>query len=276
MWSYLGVFATAAAIIYGVRRLLTRGNWKPSGKGVWFRSLTVLGDADKTAETLKAWGVSWALLIGDAWGPQVNDYHPGKIEDYAAAMKRAGIQVFLWTFPEPDEPWFKELVPHYIRLARRIGAKAIVVNAEKPFYSQSKSGVAKRLVKSLQDGGLKVILSSYPVTSSHPQFPWGGFSEADGGIPMIYDMNNNAGPNLGERSVKSWSRMYGAKNVWPVVGMSSGKGQTIEEEMELAESIPLTGGAISAWDAYWLSKRSDRRAWWASWNPFGADIERWS
>ena len=226
----------------------------PRGKGLFVRSTAHAGTPAALISFCQDLGVSWVML------PVVWQYvtksdvrYDADVDAYASALKKAGIRVWVWGWPEPAKvAAFADLM---LETRARIGADGIVVNAEKPFYGEpaAASELASRLA------GVSWGLSSYGAPYFHKSFPWAEFASTTSlGMPQIYDTQHTLGADYPQKSVDAW-RALGFSQIAPTWGASSA--HTPAQMLDIAARTLDQGGIMAAswWDFYHLKQSAGRR-----------------
>lgn len=229
------------------------GGRAPRGKGLFLRSTGHAGSPDALIARCREMGVTWVMLPVIWQKTTAADIrYDGKIDQYAAALKAAGITVWIWGWPEPSKhAAFSSLM---LATRARIGAAGICINAEKPWFGHNAE--AAELAAAMR--GQNWALSSYGGAYNFPSFPWAEFSSAPIGMPQIYDTKHNLGDGYPAKSVKKW-RELGFKTIAPTLGASSAHSPA--QIVDIAERTIAVGGigALSWWDFYHLNQSSGRR-----------------
>lgn len=219
----------------------------PKGKGIFVRSL--IGDTPTPAsmvERVRDLGLQWVALIGESKSGQVSTHYPERLPAYVSALKSAGIKVWLWGWPFPED--VDGFASEMGQLARDLDVSGVIVNAEKPFYHHRHAAAARRLMTQLkkQSGGRPVGLTSYGGgPPHHPRFPWAAFAEtSDFGMPQIYDTKHRLPREYPTQSMESWKRA-GFGPLVPIWGASNR--HTPEQMADIAARTPITNGGTSWW-----------------------------
>lgn len=250
--------AFAAGVTYAALRTTT-----PRGKGVYVRSVAHADSPQHMVDLCRAMGLKWAALLYAWQKPDRKTifYYLDRLPSYADALKSAGIDVWLWAWPEPGQGL--ELARVYYSLARRCHSQGLILNPEKPFYGKS-NALARQVMRDCRLTGAKIGVTTYgggPV--NHPGFPWQGFSSADFGAPQFYDTSHKYDETHVARWIRSWID-GGFRTLAPIWGASSAhtpEQMRIEAAQTLAAArtvgIPIR--AASWWDFYHLEKSEKRR-----------------
>ncbi len=171
-----GAVGVGAAVAWAVGLFRPKA---PKGKGAFVRSL--IADTPTPAsmvERVRDLDLQWVALIGESKSGQVSTYYPERLPAYVAALKSAGIQVWLWGWPFPVD--VDTFASELGGLAKDLGVAGVIVNAEKPFYHPRHADAGRRLMTQLKkkSGGRAVGFTSYGAGPPwHPKFPWAAFSE---------------------------------------------------------------------------------------------------
>lgn len=248
------VLAVAGALL-GAGLLALGGAWllrpkAPRGKGVFVRSLVSCSGFCKTPEgmaaKLKSLGISWVALIGEDESGQVSTMYPELLPEYVRALKRAGLQVWLWGWPFPGQ--VDAFASKVGGLARELDVAGVIVNAEKPFYHSRHAAAARDLMQKTKaaSGGKPIGLTSYGGgPPHHPRFPWAAFAEtSDFGIPQIYDTLHRLPSDYPSDSVAAWKRA-GFRTVVPIWGASGA--HTPAQMLDIASRTPITDKGAGWW-----------------------------
>lgn len=227
---------------------------RPFGKGVFVRSTGHAGSPEALVSWCQDLSISWVMLpVVWQYTSKSDVRYDGDIDAYASALRKAGIRVWVWGWPEPAKlNAFADLM---LETRARVGADGIVVNAEKPFYGEPAAATA--LAQRLK--GVTWALSSYGAPYFHSSFPWAEFSSTTSlGMPQIYDTKHNLGSDYPEKSVKAW-RAAGFSRVAPTWGASSA--HTPAQMLDIASRTLDQGGIVAAswWDFYHLKQSAGRR-----------------
>lgn len=226
----------------------------PRGKGIFVRSTYHVSGPAELIAFCDDLGLSWVILpVVWQYTNKSNIRYDQQLEDFSSALRKAGIEVWVWGWPEPtkrDE--FAELM---IDARRRASARGIVVNAEETFYGEPQA--ALELARSLR--GQTWALSSYGAPWFHGPFPFSEFATTTNlGMPQIYDTQHTLGDDYPSKSVAAW-RDLGFSSVTPTWGASTY--HTADQMRDIASRTLAVGGIQGAswWDLYHLLQSSSRR-----------------
>ena len=246
--------AAMLALIFGGGGGGGGGGGAPRGKGLFLRSTGHAGTPGFLIDRCREMGIRWVMLPVIWQKVTESDIrYDGKIDEYAAALKDAGITVWIWGWPVPEKhAQFSSLM---LATRARIGAAGICINAEKPWFGRNAE--AADLAAAMR--GQMWALSSYGGAYNFLQFPWAEFSAAPVGMPQIYDTKHNLGDGYPAKSVKKW-RSLGFKTIAPTLGASSAHSPA--QMIDIAGRTLAVGGigALSWWDFYHLNQNAGRRS----------------
>jgi len=247
-------FMAALAGIFGLATIAKSGRARPYGKGIFVRATSHAGTPDALVAFCADLGLSWVMLpVVWQYTSKSDVRYDGDIDQYAAALRKAGIRVWVWGWPEPKKvDAFASLM---LETKSRIGADGIVVNAEKPFYGEP--AAAAQLAARLK--GTLWGLSSYGAPYFHKSFPWAEFSSTTNlGMPQIYDTKHNLGADYPVNAVKAW-KDAGFSEIAPTWGASSAHSPA--QMLDIAGRTLAAGDILAAswWDFYHLRNSSGRR-----------------
>ena len=207
-------------------------------------------------EMVRNLGLAW-VAIGYAWqnaDGSTKRFAINEIPAYAAALRRAGIKVWLWAWPEPGRA--TELADGYRELARRAKIEGLILDPEKPYQGVSVERAREdmEIWKRLR---VPIGVTTYGAPPSwHPRFPWGAFVSADFGLPQLYDTKHKWGAEHQRRTFDGW-RELGITVLVPIWGASNAHspGQMREE----IRQTPREYKGAAWWDFYWLQQSAARR-----------------
>jgi hypothetical protein len=179
----------------------------PAGLGVYCRALkeSVFGSPGEAAEKARRYGVKWVALLG-CWqhdegphkgkstGPQVG------LRQYAEAFRLHDIQVWVWGYPVAGLE--HEFVDRMAQAAAQAEASGWLLDPEVSY--KGREPAARRLVELTLDAldestGLGV--TSYPVPTFHPTWPWEAFGGVGFGSPQTYHVSEE----LVARAHREWT-----------------------------------------------------------------------
>lgn len=226
----------------------------PKGKGVFLRAYSHAETPEKLVALLKKMGMTFVFLPITWQRPGGNhrDYTKGEAA-YVEALKKAGIEIWVWGWPEPA--YAQDFVDVMMAAKDRTGARGIVVNAEKPFYGEDDA--ARYLASALRTETW--ALSSYGGgPRNHPGFPWEQFLDFGPviGMPQLYATPGKFGEGYYQRGVDDWAQV-GYSDITPT--LSATDNHTPQQMAREAYLTGLTGvQGVSYWDYYW-AELSDKR-----------------
>jgi hypothetical protein len=248
--------AAVAGVIASRRRF-------PRGKGIFVRSVKHASSAAQMAADCKRMGLAW-VTIAILWQKSdggTNFYHLDKIPDYAQQLRREGIKVWLWAWPEPGRA--EQIVSTYRKVASKVKVEGLILNPEQPYQGTSED-VAARDVAVLQGLGVPLGLCTYGAPPSwHPRFPWRAWAQCDFGMPELYDTSHKWDERHQAATAKGWLRL-GMRYLVPVWGASDGHTAT-QMQVEIAQTIAgfADAGAdfkaAAWWDYYWTERSQSRQ-----------------
>lgn len=224
----------------------------PRGKGIFVRTIRHGGGSPEAfAKRLQFLGLRWVAILAVWQKTEPNrdkTYDNDEIPAYAAAARSVGVDVWIWGWPVPDPARHEFFIATMQNTAINAGARGLIVNAEKPWYSLSHEYHARLLMWELRQGGFPLGFTSYGGgPPHHPGFPWAAFAEfSDFGIPQLY---SDLGPDYPPRAMDSW-RAAGFARLSPLLGASNRHSPA--EMVKLAGWTPTPQHSISWWDFYWL------------------------
>lgn len=238
---------------------------QPVGKGVYVRSSGakhIGGSPDVAVARLRWLGCQWAALslVWQKSDGTTKRYFVGDtLTRYAAALASAGIQVWVWGWPEAKRV---QAFADEVRSALAVpGVRGVIVNAEKPMYrayseTEWLCTELRRQCDTTQKALGVVTYGGGP--AFHPAFPWQQWAQVcDFGQPEIYDMDNSLGLSYPARAVESYLRV-GFRHVVPLWGASNL--HTPEQMRLIINRTPIVDAAAGWWDLYWLMKSKARCA----------------
>ena len=255
-WQAFAGGALLGGAVLGVVALTSRSRPRPfpRGKGVFVRSL--INDTPTPASMVAVaedLGLQWVALAGEDRSNQVASIYRDRLPAYVAALQRAGVQVWLWGWPQsPDDAEVDWFVQQLGGLAEQLDVAGVIVNAERPFYNVGRSkpdpvdvAAAERLVAGLQKYGKPIGLTSYGSGPPwHPAFAWQGFEGVDFGVPQIYDSKHRLPRDFPTVAVRNWQAAGFARNV-PLLGASFN--HTAEQMVDMLARVPVPDGALGWW-----------------------------
>lgn len=232
----------------------------PLGKGIFVQSVegaTGEGTAQALANRAVSLKLSWVTLLV-IWQHSDRDRIYKLVEEASAACRAAGIEVWLWGWPERKPARRTVFIDTMRRMLEQTKARGIMINAERPYYGYAKEAAA--LASELRNAfgsQISIGLSSYGLPDFHPRFPWSAFAPiCDFGMPQIYDSDHNDGPKYPQRCITSWTKK-GYKQLVPTWGAS--KAHTSAQMREFIERTPKQPGCCW-WDMNWLRTSTLRAA----------------
>lgn len=244
---------------------LPNASLQPVGKGVYVRGVGakhIGGSPDVAIARLRWLGCQWvalALVWQKSDGTTKRYFVGSTLTKYAEALHNAGIQVWLWGWPD------KARVAAFAdecRAALDVPAvRGIIVNAEQPMYrAHAETEWLASELRSQCDRTMKALgLVSYGGGPAfHPAFPWQPWARAcDFGQPEIYDMNNSLGLAYPAQAVEGYLGA-GFRHVVPLWGASNK--HTPEQMASIINRTPIVDAAAGWWDLYWLMLSKKRSA----------------
>lgn len=235
----------------------------PTGKGVFVRSVKHAPSPAAMVADCKAWGLKW-VTIQSIWqlsAGKTKRHHLDLIPSYARALERAGIRVWIWSWPVPGRA--HEIAEVYQGLARRAKLRGLILDPEKPYQAKGKEHVGSmEAIASLDVSMLELLdvplgCTTYGAPPSwHPRFPWSAWSRVTFGMPQLYDTYHRWGAEHQRRTFSAW-RNRGFTTLVPIWGASDAHSPAQMTE-EINQTPPTFRGA-AWWDYYWL-RQSKRRA----------------
>lgn len=235
----------------------------PTGKGVFVRDVTHAKAPAEMVADCRAWGLKW-VAIQSIWqlpGGKTKRHHLSQIPAYAKALNRAGIKVWIWSWPVPGRA--HEIAEVYQALARKCKLQGLILDPEQPYQAANKRLLGSmEAVASLDVSMLRLLDVTLGCTTYgappkwHPRFPWVSWSRCDFGMPQLYDTKHKYTAKHQRATFEGW-RAIGFDTLSPIWGASQAHspGQMIEE----IRQTPPGFRSASWWDYYWL-KKSKRRA----------------
>jgi len=228
----------------------------PKGKGVFLRTYNHADSPEAMVSLLKSMGMRFIFL------PVVWQKSDGKHrnftkdqERFAAALKKANIERWVWGWPEPA--YAQEFVDAMMAAKDATGARGIVVDAEGPFYGEDD---AARYVASALRTELWALSSYGGGPRNHPGFPWEAFLDFGPviGMPQLYATPGKYGEKYYARGVEDWAQI-GYSDITPTLsGTDKHSPESMAREAWLTAQTGV--GGISYWDYLWLSYSPARRA----------------
>ena len=222
----------------------------PAGPGIIQYDWRRTGGPARWAERIRSWGSTWVRVQTTR---QRSDGSIIRIPmepalEHVAAAREAGLGVTTWGWPDPSDP--ERYAAAAGEAAAELGATAHVINAERPWHGASGRPLAWRraraesMVESLRQamGQRSIGMSSYPAPASHPNFPWGEFTELDFGCPMVYSVRFTPADVL--RFCRAYSAMYPG-GVYPIAAASTRYRPS--EIRDAARRIPAGLGTLQWW-----------------------------
>lgn len=254
----LGLGVLGGAIIVGgfvgyVLRRLIRGRKELRGKGAFMRSLVGPGSPAELVETLEELDLSWVLLAGEEESGQVSTIYRDRLPAYVEALDDAGITAWLWGWPmTPGRE-----ADRMIELAGELGVGGVVYDLEGQVYARKYAEPIADMLRKTREAGLAVGVTTYPIRSFHPGFPWSAFERVglDVGMPQAYDSKHKWGPDFQRSAVEDWSAF--SRQVVPIIG--AGPDQTAADMAR--ESAPVVGmRAVGFWTLDHILRSPAKRA----------------
>ena len=238
---------------------------QPVGKGVYVRAVGSkhIGGSPEVAIARLRWlGCQWAALalVWQKSDGTTKRYFVGAtLAKYAEALHNAGIQVWLWGWPDKNRV---AAFADECRAALEVPAvRGIIVNAEQPMYrAHTETQWLATELRRQCDARMKALgLVSYGGGPAfHPAFPWEPWAQTcDFGQPEIYDMNNSLGLSYPAQAVEGWLRA-GFRHIVPLWGASNK--HTPAQMTSIINRTPIVDAAAGWWDLYWLMKSKARAA----------------
>jgi len=239
--------------------------YHPTGKGVYIRKLKKLGTPEQLVKQALDVGLSF-VVIGSVW--QHNWGVPFRtrrfnsrqdLERYSKAFQDAGIEVWVWGYPQPGlEEQFVEAITADALWANAVG---ILIDPEKPFRKKRhRAGVLIAHIRpKLQDLGLAFGVTSYGSAFYFKDFPYKEFAAIEGtyGSPQVYDNKNNLPTTHTMRSFNS----YMDAGYSCIVMSSPGYRKTSSQLKRLLSFHPAGVKGVIFWDWANLRLRKNRHLW---------------
>ena len=252
-----------AATTLAIAGVAVTAHAAPRGKGVFVRDVKHAKTPAEMVADCKAWGLKW-VTIQSIWqlpGGKTKRHHLSLIPSYAKALNRAGIKVWIWSWPVPGRA--HEIAEVYQQLARRSRLQGLILDPESPYQAKSKKLLGNmEAVASLDVSMLELLDVPLGVTTYgappkwHPRFPWIAWSRCNFGMPQLYDTKHKFSAAHQRATFNGW-RAIGLKTLSPIWGASQAHSP---EQMAIEiNQTPEEFKSASWWDYYWL-KKSKRRA----------------
>lgn len=230
----------------------------PQGKGMFIRALSQAGTPAQACSTARWAGIRW-VAIQRCWQystKSTQTINGRSLEHYAEALRKAGLEVWLWGFGAPGK--HEEFVDLLVTSARQCEARGVILDAEKPFYARRHADAARAFMDALlataHGHGLAVGFTSYGSPAAHPKFPWKSFVGADFGVPQIYEGKGKQRADYPKRAVEQWRRL-GFPAILPA---SAAYRHGAAAMRDLLARTPVPDGGIVWWDWHNCSQSTER------------------
>ena len=259
-----GLLIGGAAL--GTAYLLRRRPAVPQGKGVFVRSL--IADTP-TPESMVAVArdldLGWVALAGDDTSNQVSTIYEDRLPAYVSALQNAGVQVFLWGWPDnATDGEIEQISAQLGTLGQELDVDGLIINPERPFHSLKSrpdpylAAQARKMMKKLRAYGLPIGMTSYGSGPPwHPGFPWEAFADIDFGMPQIYDSKHRLPPEYPTIGVRNWQNA-GLVPIIPLLGASN---RHLPAQMrDIADRTPTPADAVGWWTLDHALKSKGRTA----------------
>lgn len=227
----------------------------PKGKGVFLRAYSHADSPEAMVALLKSMGMRFVFLpvTWQKANGKHRNFTDGQ-EKFAAALQKAGIERWVWGWPEPA--YAQQFVDDMMAAKDAVGARGIVVDAEGPMYNEDDA--ARYIASALRTETW--ALSSYGGgPRNHPGFPWEAFLDFGPviGMPQLYALPSKFGEGYYARGVEDWAQI-GYSDITPT--LSATDRHSPESMLREAWLTQQTGvGGLSYWDYYWLELSAARR-----------------
>ncbi|MCA9716925.1 MAG: hypothetical protein KC468_19790 [Myxococcales bacterium] len=230
----------------------------PTGKGVFIRDVKHAGN---TPADLVAWVAKLRLdfvILQALWQNEHTDTSSYKqLPDHVRALQANGTRVWLFGWVRSEEQRRDYFARFMGAAATKLNADGYIINAEAPYYGQSKFSAARDLIERCRRSYPgRIGFTSYGGGyAMHPSFPWANFSTLDFGMPQIYDTHHRLGKDYPTRAMEQWAKLYGADNIIPIWGASNA--HTPQQMIDIISRTPFAPGC-AWWDFYWLTMNAKR------------------
>lgn len=240
------------------------------GRGVYIRRLDprVHGTPDQAAAKAKRYGVNNVFILA-VW----QDIHEGarrtivmnsdRAAAYAAAFREEGIRVWVWGYPRAGGE--TAFVAGMKRISALVKADGWLLDPEVEYkfdkrsrtraYMQAKASKLMRLTAAALTPDQGLAVTSYPLPSGHPTFPWEeflGHPRVDVVSPQIYTLSKDGA----ERAIGQY-RQLAPKAALVVSSPAYGKRSGFFGLKKYFAEIPADVDGVCMWS--W--RQMNRREW---------------
>ena len=246
----LAVLLGAAAVSRGPKLVELGGGKIPKGKGVWVHSVKHASSPEVMVEAMKSVGADYAI-IATVWqkanGEELR-YALDEIPAYAEALRKAGIDVWLWGWPDSEKSRMDSFIARVSDVWKKSKASGFVLDMEDQWLSKKYDPNARYIIKELQKVGPVGVTTYGGGPANVKSFPWKAVAEeSDFGMPQIYTELSKYGVGYPGRAVKRYEEA-GFKGVIPV--LSASPGRDVNYMKQYQKHTPLPEGSVSYWHYY--------------------------
>lgn len=185
----------------------------PTGIGMYIMDLSRkhTGTPAQAAKRAADAGLGFVAILG-CWQEKSPSglANASDLDDYGAAFREADVDVFVWGYPWGSPECIDRFVPTMRKAADMAGARGIILDPELGFKADRAKYMPmllQRTVDSL-DESLGLGITSYGLTSAHPDFPWSIAGGYGFGSPQLYSVPIE----VARAAIKQW-RMRGWETI---------------------------------------------------------------
>ena len=231
----------------------------PKGKGVWVHTVKHAKTPAQMIENLKRIGADYVLLA-TVWqkedGRTVR-YSPQNIPRYAEALREAGIDVWLWGWPDSSKKRIDTFVSEVVPIWEASKASGFVLDMEDQWNKRHDSN-ARYLITQLRKHGPVGVTTYGGGPANVPNFPWKAIAqESDFGMPQIYTELSKYGEGYPERAVTRYVDA-GFRGVVPVLSAAPKRNRAYMDAYQA--HTPLPEDSVSYWHYHHLFRGGNAAA----------------
>lgn len=225
-----------------------------TGIGCFFDKIPESMDAGVQAFATNARQVGLSHIILKVVDGQTANGHGARISSLANTMKDNGLHVWGWQHICGDDP---EVEAHLaIQSIRQFGLDGFVVHALSEYEQSGKAAAASAYMRAMRTELPKIplALSSYPIPSYHPHFPWQNFlAYSDFNMPQLRWYGRGGSRSQIERCFREFQEIPPNRPVMPIGQFNSRNGQKahpgeIRAFLQASKDLNLKGVNLLGWD----------------------------